>query len=119
MSLSQDWRRIWRGKPGRRFVEFHQARCKRRAGRWPRERVVTLVVGTVLLVGGLAIGWLPGPGGFVAILGAALLGVEWLRIAELLDRAESLLHGAWLSMRKRLGRTAATTPERVTPRRDT
>jgi len=111
MSIAQDWSRIRHGRPGRRFVEFHQARCKRRAGGWPRERIVTLLLGTVLLVGGLAIGWLPGPGGFVAILGAALLGVEWLRIAKLLDRCERLVWAGWLFVQRRFGRGEATTTE--------
>ena len=79
MSLKQDWNRLLHGRPGRRFFDFHQERCKRRAGGWPRERVVTLVLGTALLVVGLAIGWLPGPGGFLAIIGAALLGIEWVQ----------------------------------------
>jgi hypothetical protein len=101
MSFSEDWKRLVHGRPGRRFLDFHQARCKRRAGGWPRERVLTIVIGTLLLVGGLAIGWLPGPGGFIAIFGAALLGVEWLRVARLLDRCEMLLWDGLRFMRRR------------------
>jgi hypothetical protein len=103
MSFSEDWKRLVHGRPGRRFLDFHQARCKRRAGGWPLERVLTLVVGTLLLVGGLAIGWLPGPGGFIGIFGAALLGVEWLRIARLLDRCEMLVWDGVRFVRRRLG----------------
>ena len=103
MSFKEDWNRLRRGRHGRRFFDFHQARCKRRAGGWPRERVVTLVLGTVLVVGGLAIGWLPGPGGFIAIIGLALLGVEWLPIAKLLDSCERRLGDAWRYVRRRLG----------------
>ena len=103
MSLSEDWNRIWHGEPGRRFVDFHRARCKRRAGGWPRERILTLGLGTLLVAGGLVIGWLPGPGGFLAILGAALLGVEWLRIAQLLDQCERHLLRTWRFVRKRVG----------------
>jgi hypothetical protein len=88
VSVSEDWKRLVHGRPGRRFFDFHQARCARRAGGWPLERILTLSIGTVLLIGGLAIGWLPGPGGFVAVIGAALLGVEWLRVARLLDSVE-------------------------------
>jgi hypothetical protein len=111
MSLSEDWSRIWRGKPGRRFVDFHQARCRRRAGGWPLERVVTLVLGTLLTAGGLAIGWLPGPGGFLAILGAALLGVEWLRVAQLLDRCERGLWAGWRYLGRHFGRRVTTSEE--------
>jgi hypothetical protein len=70
--------------------------------------VLTLVIGTVLLVGGLAIGWLPGPGGFIAVFGAALLGVEWLRIARLLDRCETYARRFLRFLRRRvLGRPRA------------
>jgi hypothetical protein len=70
--------------------------------------VLTLVIGTVLLVGGLAIGWLPGPGGFIAVFGAALLGVEWLRIAQLLDRCETYARRFLRFLRRRvLGRPRA------------
>jgi hypothetical protein len=103
MNFSEDWKRLVHGRPGRRFLDFHQARCKRRAGGWPLERILTLVIGTLLLVGGLAIGWLPGPGGFIGIFGAALLGVEWLRVARLLDRCEMILWDAFRFARRRLG----------------
>jgi hypothetical protein len=89
-------------------MDFHQARCKRRAGGWPLERVLTLVIGTVLLLGGLAIGWLPGPGGFIAVFGAALLGVEWLRVAMFLDRCETYAWSFLRFVRRRvLGRSTA------------
>jgi hypothetical protein len=45
-------------------------------------------LGLLLIVGGLAIGWLPGPGGFVAVIGAARLGTEWLSVAKALDWTE-------------------------------
>jgi hypothetical protein len=102
LSFSEDWQRLLHGRPGRRFLDFHQARCKRRAGGWPLERVLTLVIGTILLVGGLAIGWLPGPGGFIAVFGAALLGVEWLRVAQILDRCETWVRSGIGIVRRRV-----------------
>jgi hypothetical protein len=102
LSFFDDWKHLLRGRAGRRFLDFHQARCKRRAGGWPLERVLTLFVGTVLLLGGLAIGWLPGPGGFIAVFGAALLGVEWLRVARLLDRCEAYLRSFLRFLRRRV-----------------
>ena len=111
MSFSEDWKRLVHGRPGRRFLDFHQARCKRRAGGWPLERILTLVIGTVLLLGGLAIGWLPGPGGFIGIFGAALLGVEWLRVARILDRCEMFLWSALRFVRRRLGAGTKQTAE--------
>ena len=103
-TLAKDLKQLTHGRPGRRFVDFHQVRCKRRSGGWPLERVVTLSLGIGLVVVGLAIGWLPGPGGFLAIIGAAVLGIEWMRVAKLLDKIELFARGLWRSIRRRLGR---------------
>jgi hypothetical protein len=66
------------------------------------------VGGTVLLIGGLAIGWLSGPGGFIAVFGAALLGVEWLGVAQILDRCETYLRRVLSFIQRRvLGRRRA------------
>ena len=93
--LKREWGRLKQGKPGKRFMDFHRSRCERWAGTWPLERILTLGIGIVLLVGGLAIGWLPGPGGFIGVIGAALVGVEWLPMAKTLDWVELRLRGAW------------------------
>jgi hypothetical protein len=100
--LAKDWKQLRHGKPGRRFCDFYRARAERRAEGWPLERVLILVVGIGMLLGGLAIGWLPGPGGFVGVIGAALLGAESKTIAKLLDWVESRLRDAWRFFRKRV-----------------
>jgi hypothetical protein len=41
------------------------------------------------------IGWLPGPGGFLSIVGLALLATEMRPLARLLDRIELFLR-KWL-----------------------
>jgi hypothetical protein len=102
--LAKDWKTLRHGTPGRRFYDFHKARAERRGEGWPLERVLTCAVGIILLLGGLAIGWLPGPGGFIGVIGAALLGAESLRVAKLLDRAELKLRGAWRFLRHRVFR---------------
>lgn len=93
--LKEEWGRLRHGRPGSRFVGFHRSRCERWAGTWPLERILTFGAGLVLFVGGLAIGWLPGPGGFLAVIGAALLGVEWLWMAKALDWVELRARDAW------------------------
>ena len=102
--LKEDWGRLEHGKPGRRFLDFHRSRCERWAGTWPLERILTLAGGVVLGVGGLAIGWLPGPGGFVAVIGAAMLGVEWLPIAKALDWTEMRARDAWRFLARHIHR---------------
>jgi uncharacterized protein (TIGR02611 family) len=87
-TIRGNWRQLKNGKPGQRFRDFHEARRKRREDGFSLERVLVLSGGFLLLVGGLAIGWLPGPGGFVSIFGAALLATEFRPLARLLDWAE-------------------------------
>jgi hypothetical protein len=103
-AIAKDWRTLRYGTPGRRFYDFHHARSERRGDR-SLERILTLAVGIILLLGGLAIGWLPGPGGIIGVIGAALLGAESLRIAKLMDRMELRLRAARRIVRHRvLGR---------------
>jgi hypothetical protein len=110
-AIAKDWRTLRDGTPGRRFYDFHHARNERRGEGWALERIVTLVLGTVLLLGGLAIGWLPGPGGVIGVLGAALLGAESLRVAKLMDRIELRLRDAWRFVKHRvLGRPSTEGP---------
>jgi hypothetical protein len=48
-----------------------------------------------LILGGLAIGWLPGPGGFIAIIGLALVARVVPGVAKPMDMAEILLRRIW------------------------
>ena len=48
-------------------------------------------MGILLVVIGLGIGWLPGPGGFLAILGLATLIPFVPGMAYLMDRAEVMV----------------------------
>jgi hypothetical protein len=99
MRLADYGRQIMRGAPGHRFQQFHNYRCRRRGPGWSWDRFSTLGLGLILFVGGLAIGWLPGPGGFVAFIGLALLGVEWMPIARLLDWAERQIRALYFRLR--------------------
>ena len=91
------WNVLREGEPGRRFIKFYAHRREMRGEGWGLSRVLAVGGGAALLVGGLAVGWLPGPGGFLAIIGAGLLGTEWRPLARALD---------WLEVRARyvLGR---------------
>jgi hypothetical protein len=81
------WGQLLRGHDGRRFRELYAYRHRRR-GDGPWARTLTILAGVGLVFGGLAIGWLPGPGGFIALIGGALLAAEFLPIAKALDWAE-------------------------------
>ena len=90
--LYRYWRKARRGHPGRRFRDLydyrHRARTRSGPSRW-----FGVGGGIALIFIGLAIGWLPGPGGFLSILGLALLGTEMRWLARLLDRCELLTEG--------------------------
>lgn len=92
----ESWERLKAPKPGQRFRDFYRYRHERRGGRrWSAGRILTLGAGVLLVGGGLAIGWLPGPGGFIAVFGLALLATEWFALAKLLDWAELVTRRSW------------------------
>ncbi|MCW2921792.1 MAG: hypothetical protein JWL76_1666 [Thermoleophilia bacterium] len=75
----------------RRFLErYEQRRAERLAGRHhPLKRPIRVTSGVVLILTGVAIGWLPGPGFVIfAIPGALLVASEWRRAALVMDRVE-------------------------------
>ena len=95
-SARQSWQRLRDATPGERFRDFYRYRHERRGGaHWSAGRVFTIGAGVLLTGGGLAIGWLPGPGGFIAILGVALVATEWFHLAKLLDWTELITRRAW------------------------
>lgn len=84
------WERA-RSRRRQRFLERYERRhAERQAGRHhPLKRPVRVTSGVVLVLGGVAIGWLPGPGFVVlAFPGALLIASEWRRAALLMDRVE-------------------------------
>lgn len=85
------------GRPGRRFQDLYEFREEDppatavRVGLW--------LVAVLLIGGGAAIGWLPGPGGFIAIFGLAIVAMEFRSVAVILDRLERLARDAWAWLR--------------------
>lgn len=94
-SLKKNWRQLRDAAPGRRFRQFYDLRKAHRSGHFSWSRVLTIFLGLILLLGGLGIGWLPGPGGFIAIFGLALLAQEFRPLARLLDWGELKLRASW------------------------
>jgi hypothetical protein len=100
--FKKDWQKFRDGQSGSRFEGFYQYRLQhRRGGPFSPVRILTIFIGLVLIVGGAAIGWLPGPGGFVAIIGLALLAQEFRPIAKLLDKIEPKVHQLWNWLKKK------------------
>lgn len=87
-SLKKDIAVLRDGTTGRRFRDFLQYKKGQRSEKKPIARLLTFATGLLLLIGGLAIGWLPGPGGFIALIGLALLAREIPGIAQAMDYCE-------------------------------
>lgn len=90
------------GKPGERFKKFHKFRNEHREGSPLHSRPLTICLGVVLVIGGIAIGWLPGPGGVIGLFGLAILGAELKPLATLLDVIEAGLRKLWDNFKERL-----------------
>jgi hypothetical protein len=87
------YRERWRGRRRmrRRFQDrYEHRRAEREAGRHhPLTRPIRVTSGVVLILIGVAIGWLPGPGFVIfAFPGALLIASEWRRAAMIMDRVE-------------------------------
>jgi hypothetical protein len=97
--------RLKHGEPGRRFVDLYEFR--RTDPPSTAVRVGLWLAAILLIAGGAAIGWLPGPGGFIAIFGLAIVAMEFRFMAVILDRLERLGRNAWAWLRGRRGRRTA------------
>lgn len=96
-ALGDYWRRIKAGGHGTRFVAFYDYRQAHRKSL--RSKIVTIFIGASLAIFGASIGWMPGPGGFVGIIGLALLAQEFRPLAVLLDKIEIAFVHMWRGFR--------------------
>ena len=95
--LNQEWHRFRADPPGERFERhYHRAH----SGRTTAGSIVRFIVGPLLLLLGVALWFLPGPGWLCIFAGLTTLagGSHWL--AQWLDRIE-------VAARRRLGRLRA------------
>ncbi len=86
------------GEPGRRFVDAYEFRKTHPPH--PALRVALWVLALALIAGGVAISWVPGPGGCISILGLAVFAMEMRPVAVLLDKVELWLRHAWEWLRR-------------------
>jgi|SRR6185503_4839273 len=104
------WERLKRGyrefkedQPGTRFV--HTNERWREQSKGSLTTVLVFVVGAILIVGGLFLGFVPGmPGILFALLGSALIATRSLRMAIWLDWSEVKVRKAWQRCRQALVR---------------
>ncbi|MCW2962705.1 MAG: hypothetical protein JWM90_3092 [Thermoleophilia bacterium] len=101
----RSWYRVQRTIRTNRFLQrYEERRAERQRGAAkPYARPIRVTIGVLLILGGAAIGWLPGPG-FVILgfPGALLVASEWRRAALILDRVENETIPRFLRLRARL-----------------
>lgn len=86
--LREYWSRLEDGRPGERFRGLYRYRRERRKDGQGRSRAIVTGLGILLILIGAGFGWLPGPGGFLAFLGVALVAAESRSAARALDWTE-------------------------------
>ena len=96
-TIRQYARRLKGGEAGHRFLDLYEFRKADAPA--PAVRLGLWLVAIVLIGGGLTIGWLPGPGGFIAVFGLAIVAMEFRVMAVILDRMERLGRDAWAWLR--------------------
>jgi hypothetical protein len=84
-ALKRHWHGLAKERPGHRFQNHYR---RAHMGGHRRNRVLRLSAGIALVVVGLILLVIPGPGTVFVILGGALLAEESSTIARLLDTAE-------------------------------
>ena len=101
-SLKARWRAFVAVPRGARFATHHQCSQRAAAPRWMR--IATIASGSVLIVLGMAMIVLPGPGLLAIAAGGVLLAGESIVAARLLDRvdlAAARASGRWRARRAR------------------
>lgn len=82
----RSWLLFTRSKPGDRFqVRYYR---RKQSGPGQLSRIITVVVGSILVIFSAFFGWAPGPGTITFVIGLAMIGGEFLTIARFLDWSE-------------------------------
>lgn len=110
-SLKKHWQEFKKSRPGHRFQDRHARRQKEAQGSFNWKRWVNILAGIGIVLAGVVMLAVPGPGLPVAVMGLALLGSEFLVLAKFLDWAEVRLRKWWQKARSFWRR--ASTPVRV------
>lgn len=84
-TLKQQWREFRQGKPGKRFLDYHQ---RRHEGGNGLLGVLRLILGLVLLLVGLVLMPAPGPGMAIVALAAVMVARESRLAARCFDAIE-------------------------------
>jgi uncharacterized protein (TIGR02611 family) len=89
--FQKQWRELRKSMPGRRFQELHERRQASRQS--PFRQRLGLGIGCLVVIAGIAMVPLPGPGWPIVLVGAGLLARESSRAARALDWVEVRFRG--------------------------
>ena len=84
----QSWKEFERTPPGERFERMYR---RRKTSGSPALRVGLIAAGILLIVGGVVLLAIPGPGLLVIAFGGALIAQQFLFVARAFDELELLL----------------------------
>ncbi len=87
------WQAFKRSQPGYRFQERYNRRQQTTSGPFDPKNLVYLGGGVAIIIIGVLLAPIPGPGGVIAFVGLAFIGAEFLPIARLLDWGEVRIRG--------------------------
>ena len=96
--LKKDLHQLRKASPGRRFRDFRRYKKEECNMLKSSLKFASIGLAIFLFAFGLAIGWLPGPGGFLALLGLALLIPHIPFIAPMMDHTEVLVRKCALGL---------------------
>lgn len=100
VSVRRQWQHFMATPSGRRFQTRHRLRRARRGG--VAGAILIISLGVVVILAGVAMLVLPGPGILTIIVGAAMIAEESLFVARLLDRLDrwgTQLYRKWRARR--------------------
>jgi len=86
--LRRRWQKIKAIPAGKRFQERYYRRQNKRQQRSQLKKIVTMLFGVVIILVGMFLWFVPGPGWLTIFVGAAIIAGESLTVARLLDWVE-------------------------------
>lgn len=86
-------REFGRGRPGYRFRERYNRRRRTTSGPLDPRNLLYLGGGIAIIVVGVLLAPIPGPGGVIGLVGLALIASLFLPVARALDRGELRARG--------------------------
>jgi hypothetical protein len=93
--LPQQWQVLSQGKPGHRFQDRYHAHRRRRTKQGMLHRLGRILLAIIATAIGLVLVFIPGPAILFFFVAGALLAVDWLWLARLLDWLEVKLRAWW------------------------